>query len=228
MPSKPWGASALALAVVLAPWPANADNAELWTQLETRLTLADSPAWAPQAYRFVTVNFWGPRYPGLGQFLLRMGPIWDVHPNLQLAMNLVPGIEQNEPGEFLQQVRLEAEPSLRWTWGGMAFNDRNRLEFRWTPSGDRVRYRNQLRAAFVGLNWPWTPYLSDEVFYDATKGVINQNRALVGLSRSLTDDLRLDASYVLRHRWADVQWERDHLLSLSLTVNLKLKPRVVP
>jgi hypothetical protein len=202
--------------------PARADNGpELWTQLETRLTVSEEPSLWPQAYRVIAVNFFGERFPGLGQSLFRAGPIWNPHSNVSLAFNVVTGVEQDRPGNYAQQLRAELEPTVRWSLWGVAFNDRNRLEHRWSASGQRWRYRNQLRASLPALGWDWTPYVSNEVFYDLTASAFNQDRLIVGLSRDLSKEVRMDASYVVRFRLTEPDWERDHALSLSLTFNLR-------
>lgn len=220
----------LLAAMLLPAAPARADNGpELWYQFENRVSWPDTGnRWTPKSFKIVTVNFWGARFPGLGQALVRLGPTWELTPYLSLGFNVVPGMEQNN-GVFNQQFRLEAEPALHWEGGGLAFNNRSRLERRWAQQGNLWRVRNQMRVSLIGLNWDWTPYLSNELFYDLTHQAFNQDRALVGFSHPLAEGIRLDVSYLLRFRLTDTGWDRDHALSLTYSVNHKLgSPAATP
>lgn len=208
--------------VVLPAAPARADNGpELWYQFENRVTFAEPMGWRPQAFRIVTVNFWGARFPGLGQALVRLSPIWEPHPNLSVAFNAVPGMEQHD-GLLNQQFRLEAEPVFHGEWGVVGFNNRTRLEHRWAQQGNLWRVRNQVRLSLPGVGGPWIPYVADEVFYDLTAQSFNQNRALVGVSHAFSESIRLDLSYLLRSRLTGTGWDRDHALSISFSVNHRI------
>lgn len=205
--------------------PAFADNGpELWTQLETKVTVSEAPSLWPQGFRIIGVNVFGPRFPGIGQSLVRLSPLWELHPQVTLAFNFVSGVEQDKPGEFMQQLRAELEPTVRFDLWGVEFADRTRLERRWAIGGDRWRIRNQLKAAFPTLGWAWTPYVSNEIFYDFSDSAFNQNRAVAGFSKDLLKEVGLDAAYMLRSRLTDTGWQRDHLLYLGLSMDLKATP----
>lgn len=209
------------LALTAAPTHAQ----EAWTLYEVRVPLAEGRSIVPNTFRILNDYRYGPRYPWIGQALLRVGPMWEVHPNLALAANFTSNVEQKSPGQFEQEFRGELEPHLRWRLGDLSFNNRHRLEMRRFLTDTRWRYRAQLRLTFQRPDEVWAPYVSEEVFMDLSSGISNQNRLSAGLSYLFSPNARSDMGYVLRSRsLATGGWDSDHVLTVSLVFN----PRVAP
>jgi hypothetical protein len=206
-----WAIVAMVLAGAL---PAHADS-ELWFWTEHRQPLPKAASWSPDRLRIWTDSRFGFRYPGLGQQFLRIGPLWELHPNLFVAFHGVGYADQVRPGVYDQEYRLEAEPNLVWALGDWSISDRNRLEYRWRPSEQRWRYRNLLRASWRPEGWRVFPYVWDEVLVDLSGLGLNQNRAMIGLSFDLWKGQRLDVGYGLRSRQGSTGvWDHDHLLNV--------------
>ena len=217
----------LALSAAFGPAaPARAD-VESWNWLEVRLPVSDGQHGLPHSLRLWTDARYGLRYSGLGQLFMRVGPIWELHPNLFLATHVTTYSDQAAPGVHDQEHRLELEPNLRGRLADLSWNDRNRLEYRWRPAGSRFRYRNQLRVSWQPDGATVFPYLWDEALIDlsgATMG-LTQNRAAAGVSFLNPDGTRLDVAYVFRSRAdAALAWDHDHIALLSLY----FQPRVAP
>lgn len=208
--------AALALASLPAT-PALAD-VESWSWFEARVPISAGQHGLPNSLRVWSDTRFGGRYPGLGQQFLRVGPIWELHPNWFLATHLTTYADQVTPGAFEQEHRAEFEPNARWRWGDLSFADRNRLEYRFgRPSGPRWRYRNLLRVNLQPEGATLYPYVANEVLVDMSGAGFNQNRAYVGISRMLSDSTRLDVAYLLRSRaTAAGPWEQDHILNLYM------------
>ena len=218
----------LVLACALLPGaPALADT-ESWNGFEVRLPLSEGRGLMPNTLRLATDVRYAGRAGGLYQNLLRVGPIWDLHPNLLMAAHVTAMANRSGAGAYEQEHRLDLEPSLRGRWGLVGVNDRNRLEVRLGTAAPRWRYRNQLWLNFAPADARWIPFVWDEVLIDLAGTSImgfTQNRASVGIGRMLSDSTRLNLGYVLRSRQsAPSVWEHDQIA----LVNLLFTPAVPP
>jgi hypothetical protein len=210
---------------LLAPAPALADI-ETWDWFEARLPLTEGQWGMPQSLRLLTDARFGGRFPGgLGQMFFRVGPLWELHPNLLLAVHCTFYVNQfdpaGRPGTFETVIRPELEPNIRGRIGEFTLNDRNRLEYAYSPTrpeGSFWRYRNQLRVNHqpVDSKRSWFPYIWDEVLFPFNAG-FNQNRLSAGLAFLLGKHARLETGYILRSRaTASGAWEHDHIFNLYL------------
>ncbi len=207
---------------LVLPRPALAQ--EVWTLYEVRVPLTEERSLIPNYFRILNDYRYGPGYPWIGQALLRIGPMWDLHPNLALATNFTSNVEQSSPGVFEQEFRGELEPHLRWRLGDLSFNNRHRLEMRRFPAETRWRYRTQLRLTIQRPEAVWAPFVSDEIFADPSTGTWNQHRLTAGLSYLYSANARTDIGYLLRSKLAGSAWESDHVVSVSLVFNPKVAP----
>ncbi|MFP5503015.1 MAG: DUF2490 domain-containing protein [Candidatus Sericytochromatia bacterium] len=208
-------AAVAALVTLLPAAPAMAD-VENWNWIETRVPLSDGQAGAPSQLRVFADSRYGLRYPGLGWLFLRVGPIWNLHPNWFLATHYTTAIEQTAPGAMAQEHRIEIEPNFFGRLGDFTYNDRNRLEYRYRVTGATWRYRNQLRFQYQPEGATWAPFVWDEALVDLSGQGFNQNRAAIGLAHLLNANTRVDAAYILRSRLGGGVWEQDHVLNLTL------------
>lgn len=216
--------SALLFATMFLVLPRPALAQEVWTLYEVRVPLTEERSLVPNYFRILNDFRYGPGYPWIGQALLRIGPMWDVHPNLALAANFTSNVEQAEPGLFEQEFRGEVEPHLRWKLGDLSFNNRHRLELRQYPTDARWRYRTQLRLTWQRPEAVWAPYVSDEVFADLRTGAWYRNRLTAGLSYLYSPNARTDIGYLLQSELAGSTWETKHVLLVSLSFNPKVTP----
>lgn len=209
--------------IAMSALPAHAQEA--WTLYEVRVPLTEGRSLLPNTFRILNDYRYGPAYPWIGQALLRVGPMWDVHPNLALATNFTSNVEQTSPGVFEQEFRGEVEPHLRWRLGDISLNNRHRVEMRRFQTETRWRYRTQVRLTLQRPEAVWAPYASEEIFMDMKGGSYNQNRLSVGLSYLFSPNARSDFGYLLRSKSAAAgNWDTDHVLSVSLVFNPKVAP----
>lgn len=218
----------LALALIAPCWLAQPAEAavEAWTMYDTRVRLTDEGGTfgVPDHMRFFSQFRFGPRYAWFGQGLLRMGPIWETHPNLTLATNVTNSLEQQSDRSYRQEVRLEFEPTLKGQWGALEVTDRTRVERSWFGDGtDRWRVRNQVRVTYKPESWEVRPWVSEEGFYILGTG-FSENRFTLGASIPTADTDRLDIGYLLRARNTSAGWDLGHVLSLTMVFGPEKEP----
>ena len=211
-------AIALAIPFLLAsPAPARADRLESWNLVELRVPMPRLASWSPHQIRVVASSRFSDGYPGLGVSNMRLGPIWDLAPWLMVAAHGSAYAEQRAPGAFAQQMRLELEPNVRYTFGALHLNDRSRFEWRYEPARTSWRYRNQLRASYQPKDWNWWPTASAELNWEVGAWTVQQTRLTAGTSHALNDATRLTAEYLARWRPDPVAGVAlDHILTLTL------------
>lgn len=211
----------LMLPVLAHPEPVHA--IELWTLSEVRVPLTEHVPLLPRNLRLYNDYRYGDRYPGIGQALLRVGPLWELHPALQVASHLTTTIDQRSPGQYSQEVRAELEPTLRGRWGATAWTGRTRFEHRWLSTGARWRVRTQLRVAYHPPEQEWVPFVSEEGFWE--RGEFNQNRASLGVSHLFGRRARLDFGMLLRSRLdAGGGWVLDPVATVGWFFNPDIDP----
>jgi hypothetical protein len=216
--ARPSAVAALTLvAALLAPALARADG-EVWVWTENRLPVvrADEPRFPRVDWRIFTDFRANSRSDGLAQAFLRSGPLVFVTPFLFVAAHGTIYSDRLASGEHDQEARLELEPNFFGRLGDFTYNDRNRLEVRWRESGERLRYRNQLRVNYAPPGARWIPFVWDEFLVDLSGLGLNQNRFEVGLGRTLGAATRLDVGYMIRSREEASGWAHDHVLNVYL------------
>lgn len=197
-------------------------SVEAWSSYEVRVPFDDTASIWPHWVRIANDFRYGTDYPGIGQALLRVGPIWEPHAALSLATHFTSSIEQSSPGKFVQEFRAELEPSVRWRWGDMQVNDRIRIERRAFPTETRWRLRNRLQFSYQPAAWRWVPFVSEEAFWE--NGDFNQNRASVGVSRPSGAHGRIALGYLLRSKERGGNWDQTHALTFNFTFSPQIDP----
>ncbi|MEB3197634.1 MAG: DUF2490 domain-containing protein [Candidatus Sericytochromatia bacterium] len=231
-------AAIITLGVTLwcSPWlaaPARAD-VEFWNWTEWRVPLTSRAPWTGQPVHWRTFSDvrLGLRYPGLGWNFFRAGPLWTLAPWLVVGTQATVISVQATPGNYLQEYRLELEPTFLWRTGPWQFSDRNRLEhrMRWGGSGQtaHLRYRNQLRVAYAPDGASWIPFAWNEPLFEFNGEGLAQNRAEVGIGYRFNADARLDLGVMWRARSQANAWEHDGILNAYLYLAPQLRPLFDP
>lgn len=214
-----WGL--LALPLFVSP-PAHA--LEAWASFEVRMPFDDPASPGPHWVKLANDLRYGPNYPGIGQVLVRVGPVWEVHPALTLATHVTTNAERQWQQEFTPEIRLELEPTARWRWGDVRASDRVRLERRIFVDEARWRLRNRVQLNFQPDDWTWAPFLWEETFLE--DGRFNQNRVSVGVSLPAGKQASYRLGYLLRSRENGGDWVHTHALSLGFTFSPAVDPLI--
>jgi Protein of unknown function (DUF2490) len=206
----------------------------VWTSLEARVPVAGPGSLVPSHLRWVTETRFGRPAGGVSLLLVRAGPLWDVHPNLLVAVNAVQNVQAESARSFVPETRVELEPTVRASFGPLALNQRLRLEHRWFPGERRVRVRLQERLSYRPAGQFWAPFVSSEAHADLSGEGFNEWRNVVGVSLQAGEALRVDVGYMARFEAEaggatrqGTSWGLDHVLSLALAFSPKAAPLVV-
>ncbi len=109
--------------------------------------------------------------------------------------------------------------------GRVRIADRNRAEYLSGFVANPIRYRNKLSVDFpLGVNGYWTPFISEEVFYDFSKSAWSQSRLQVGIGRRFSPALRLD-TYFLQRSNLLASAGSSHVIGVTLEVSLGQRPK---
>lgn len=107
--------------------------------------------------------------------------------------------EQNGTTKRENRILLQATPRYVLHLGlGVLFQDRSRVEFRWTGGDFSVRYRNKLtvQRPFKANVFRFTPYAFGEMFYDGRHHSWNQSQYAFGVQVPYKKRLMLDTYYL--------------------------------
>jgi len=211
----------LALSVFMAS-PAHA--LEAWTSYEVRMPFDDAASPGPHWVKLANDLRYGPNYPGIGQVLVRVGPVWEVNPSLTVATHFTTNAERAWQKPFSPEVRLELEPTFRWRWGDFRVSDRLRLERRIFQTESRWRVRNRVQFNYQPDDWTWAPFIWEEAFIE--DGQFNQNRVSLGVSLPAGPNASLRVGYLLRSREDAGTWDQTHALSLGFTFSPAVDPLI--
>ncbi|MNR75595.1 hypothetical protein D3C86_558550 [compost metagenome] len=211
----------MALSCLMAT-PAHA--LEAWTSYEVRMPFDDAASPGPHWVKLANDLRYGPNYPGIGQVLVRVGPVWEVHPALTVATHFTTNAERQWQKPFSQELRLELEPTARWRWGDVRASDRLRLERRMFFTESRWRLRNRVQFNYQPDSWSWAPFIWNEVFLE--DGAFNQNRASVGVSLPVGKQASFRIGYLLRSREGSADWDHTHALSMGFTFSPVVDPLI--
>lgn len=150
----------------------------------------------------------------------RQGIGYKASDSLDLAVHYFYAEEKSSRGEWIDENRLELQPTFRWELKGFNFSDRNRLEYRDVGDDEKWRYRNQLKIskAVEIHGFKFAPYISNEVFYDFKKDEFNQNRASIGFLRKLSSSVSLDVYYMVRSDYSSDHWNSVNIIGTSFNV----------
>ncbi len=131
---------------------------------------------------------------------------------------------KNSADKWLIENRLELDVTPKVTVKGFQLFNRSRFEYRWLESAkDRWRYRNCTKIAYPTSikNFEFTPYISEEFFYDLRIGKVHLNWVTIGASKKITKNLILGLYYMVESlRVGKInKWNTNHVLGTTITVS---------
>ena len=212
----------MALSLLLFSAPAHAFEA--WTSYEVRVPLDDPASPGPHWMKLVNDLRYGANYPGIGQVLVRLGPVWEVNSFLTLATHFTTNAERASLAPFKPEFRLELEPTVRFRLGDVRINNRVRLERRMFVDEARWRVRDRIQFNYNPDSWAWAPFIWNEFFVE--DGAYNQNRLSLGISGSHGENASMRIGYLLRSREDGGSWDQTHALSVGFTFSPVVDPLI--
>ena len=122
----------------------------------------------------------------------RNGVTYHALENLDLGATYRFAENKNSAGEWLDEHRLELQATPKVTLGDVKLANRSRFEHRWLQdSKDRWRYRNFSKIAYSAKigDFEFTPYVSEEIFYDFEIEKLHLNWVAAGIDKKINKNL---------------------------------------
>ena len=123
--------------------------------------------------------------------------------------------------EFEHRLRFDLTVGNKWK--NFSLKDRSRVEYRIRHNrDDSVRYRNKFTFAFPVRREKkeiFSPFVSEEVYYDITAKAFTTNEIQAGVTRKLSKNISADFFYIRRDVWAS--GARAHINGIA--TNLKIR-----
>lgn len=164
----------------------------------------------------------------LGNFYyyhMRVGSAFHAHKNLDLALayrfiqNKVKGQWDNDDVQYIEMITI---PKI--SLGGFDISDANKFERRYYENAaNRWVYRNLLTFAYPAKigNFEFTPYVSDEIYYDFELSKANLNWVTLGANKKINKYLTLGLFYRAETSrvGSSSSWLTNHVLGSNVTVS---------
>ena len=140
--------------------------------------------------------------------------------HVTLLTNLLYRRDENTEGVKRYETRLDLGATLSKSFGNLTVRNRAMYECRFRNGrGDIQLYRNRVYVSYPikkGETVLFTPFVSDEGYYDMTGKTWSQNEFYAGISRKLSSRTTLDVAYVRN----DTRPTNVNGLSLTLKIRL--------
>ena len=157
---------------------------------------------------------------------LRIGSTFHAHKYLDLASAYRYIQIQNSRGDWsnndTQYIELIAIPKTKFA--GFDLSDANKFEYRFIENArDRWVYRNLITVAYPAKisGFEFTPYVSNEIYYDLEIDKMNQNWVTIGANKKISKNItvglyaRNEAVRVV----TSSKWVTAHILGSNVTVS---------
>lgn len=135
------------------------------------------------------------------------GIIYEINKYFHFELNYKYEREQlNEV--WKDEHRLEMIPIITWEWSGYKLNVRNRLEYRSIEGDEKWRWREKLKIkrSVMISDFVFTPFVSEEIFYDFKLDEFNQNRAAIGFTKEISKSLEIGLYYMRKSNKRNGSW----------------------
>lgn len=128
---------------------------------------------------------------------------------------------ETSTGKNTDENRVWFETTLKTSLEKWKFSNRHRFERRDVSGRESFRWRSQVKVSHpltLGT-FEITPFASEEIFYDAKKDEFNQNRVILGVSRSLSKAVTLDLYYLVRSDRTGSDWNEREVIGTEFKIS---------
>jgi hypothetical protein len=199
-------------AIALPPAPTRADDTQFWNEFIATMEFPDGfSVLAASEQDFID------DVSRLGLWNVTLEPCYAPLDWLSFGVGY-----RNEhawkPDDWRTENRYWLHAGVKHKVAGWNLSLRPKLEFRDKEKDDgwrlRTKFRIQRSVTLGGV--AFTPYWSEEPFYDARTHEWNQNRMAVGLRFAVTRSLQLGAYYTHCALKSGDEWDNTHALGTEL------------
>lgn len=122
--------------------------------------------------------------------------------------------------EWSDEHRLEIIPIFNWQWAKFKFKLRNRVEYRVIEGEESWRLREKIKIKrAININgMEFSPFVSEEIFYDFKIRDFNQNRFKVGVSKDVVPDLEFTLFYMYKRNKSNDDWFGANILGTEFVI----------
>lgn len=159
-------------------------------------------------------------------YSLRGGATYHAHKYLDLSLASRFLQTKDSKGDWGTDTYYIPEMILipKVTVWGFNFSDANKFEYRVIENAtDRWVYRNLATAAYPAKigNFEFTPYISDEIYYDFEINKMNLNWATIGANKKITKNLSVGLYYrnEVSRTGTTTKWVTNNILGSNITVD---------
>lgn len=155
---------------------------------------------------------------------VRNGVVFHAHDNLDLGTTYRFARNKSSAGAWSNEHRLELDITPKVEVHGFKLSNRGRFEHRWLESAkDRWRYRNLAKIAYPASigDFDFTPYISEEAFYDFEVDKMILNWATVGADKKITENLTVGLFYRTEtaRSGSTSEWNTRHVIGTKAMVS---------
>ncbi len=159
-------------------------------------------------------------------YSLRGGATYHAHKNLDLSLASRFLQTKDSKGKWDTDTYYVPEMIIipKVTVRGFNLSDANKFEYRVIEnSTDRWVYRNLATVAYptkIG-NFEFTPYISDEIYYDFEINKMNLNWATIGANKKITKNLTVGLYYrnEASRTGTTSKWVTNNILASNITID---------
>ncbi len=156
----------------------------------------------------------------------RLGSTFHAHKYLDLAAAYRYIQTQDASGDWsnkdTQYIELIATPKTKLA--GFNLSDANKIEYRFIENApDRWVYRNLITVAYPAKisGFEFTPYVSNEIYYDFEIDKMNQNWVTIGANKKISKNITvgLYARNEAIRVGTSSKWTTAHILGSNVTID---------
>lgn len=158
----------------------------------------------------------------LGEFGLHNyapGIVYKLNKTIQYAIGYKYEQERGA-SSWSEEHRLEQKLTLKGSWSGFKGSVGTRFEYRSIDGNEKWRWREKVkisRSVTLG-KFVFSPYVSEEIFYDFLIDKYNQNRAAVGFTKKLSSNAESNLYYMYKTSMKSAGWSGVNILGTDMTV----------
>lgn len=116
--------------------------------------------------------------------------------------------------------RCDADAILKYNLEGFKLSNRSRFEYNFIAVSWLYRDRVKVAREFTIFDWKFTPYISNEFFFDLSNSDgYDENRVSAGVSTPFVFNTKLTAYYMSRAKKSDDNWTNANVIGFSAGIS---------
>jgi len=196
---------------------ADGDDTQSWNTLTIKYKLNDQFTFILNGTERIRDNVGEHEY-----WELRTGTSYKASDHWAFAVYYLHGESKNPANRWIDENRFESDVIYKWSWGEFKLSDRLRYAYKDVKDLNWSQYRNKIKVAkpISVFNQPLTAYADNEMFYSDNVDRYNENRASLGFSKKINDNVSGALYYMYRANKGANDWSGVSIIGTSLRISL--------